>query len=163
MRDNSTKFLNIYSDTAVNRPPSVHCYIKVDKHIDNWKKVTAYSLFGSETYENACVSGTWSGWCQIGGNQIIDDHIEHLETVYSLFKNNISEIGTFKKCKNTTYHFRISGDADPTFGNGHFVAQIMADNTNAVFSALITNKWAGDVWSMIFPSYDSTNFTKKLS
>lgn len=64
MRDNSTKFLNVYSATAANRPPSVHCYIKADKHIDKWKKVTAFSLFGSETYENTCVEGAWSGWYQ---------------------------------------------------------------------------------------------------
>ena len=89
-----------------------------------------------------------------------EDETDHSETVYSLFKNSISHWGNFH---NLTYHFRISGDADPTFGNAHFVAYIMRDNDGAVFSAFIINKWTGDAWSMIFTSYDETNYTKKLS
>lgn len=95
--------------------------------------------------------------------QINVDNTEHIESVYSLFKNNLSDSGPFRKAKNTVYHFRIGGDADPTFGNGHFVGYIMADDANAVFTALIINKWTGDAWSMIFTNYDQTNFVKKLS
>lgn len=95
--------------------------------------------------------------------QINVDNTEHIESVYSLFKNNLSDSGPFKKAKNTVYHFRIGGDADPTFGNGHFVGYIMADGENSVFTALIVSKWTGDVWSMIFTNYDQTNFIKKLS
>lgn len=95
--------------------------------------------------------------------QINVDNIEHRESVYSLFKNNLSDSGPFKKAKNTVYHFRIGGDADPTFGNGHFVGYIMADGENSVFTALIVSKWTGDAWSMIFTNYDQTNFIKKLS
>lgn len=95
--------------------------------------------------------------------QINVDNTEHIESVYSLFKNNLSDVGPFKKAKNTVYHFRIGGDADPTFGNGHFVGYIMADGENSVFTALIVSKWTGDVWSMIFTNYDQTNFIKKLS
>lgn len=96
--------------------------------------------------------------------QINVDTIEHSESVYSLFKNNLSsESGILRKAKNTVYHFRITGDADSIFGNGHFVAFIMADDVYSVISALILSKWTGDAWSMIFTSYDQTNFTKKLS
>jgi len=95
--------------------------------------------------------------------QINVDNTEHIESVYSLFKNNLSDSGPFKKAKNTVYHFRIGGDADPTFGNGHFVGYIMADGENSVFTALIVSKWTGDAWSMIFTNYDQTNFIKKLS
>ena len=95
--------------------------------------------------------------------QINVDNTEHIESVYSLFKNNLSDVGPFKKAKNTVYHFRIGGDADPTFGNGHFVGYIMADGENSVFTALIVSKWTGDAWSMIFTNYDQTNFIKKLS
>ena len=97
---------------------------------------------------------------QADSQMYYEDEIEHLESVYSLFKNSISSWGSFR---NLTYHFRISGDADPTFGNAHFVAYIMRDNDGAVFSAFIINKWTGDAWSMIFTSYDETNYTKKLS
>ena len=97
---------------------------------------------------------------QASSQKYYEDEIEHLESVYSLFKNSISSWGSF--C-NLTYHFRISGDADQTFGNGHFVAYIMRDNAGAVFSAFIINKWTGDMWSMIFTSYDEANYTKKLS
>lgn len=89
-----------------------------------------------------------------------EDDIDHYESVYSLFKNSISSWGDFH---NMTYHFRIAGDSDPTFGNAHFVAYIMSDTDRAVFSAIIISKWTGDVWSMIFTSYDDTNYTKKLS
>ena len=89
-----------------------------------------------------------------------EDDINHYESVYSLFKNSISSWGDFH---NMTYHFRIAGDSDPTFGNAHFVAYIMSDTDRAVFSAIIISKWTGDVWSMIFTSYDDTNYTKKLS
>lgn len=105
------------------------------------------------------------GFTQLNSNiQINVDTIEHSESVYSLFKNNLSsENGIFRKAKNTVYHFRITGDADSIFGNGHFVAFIMADDAYSVISALILSKWTGDAWSMIFTSYDQTNFTKKLS
>lgn len=102
---------------------------------------------------------------QLNSNiQINVDTIEHSESVYSLFKNNLSsESGILRKAKNTVYHFRITGDADSIFGNGHFVAFIMADDVYSVISALILSKWTGDAWSMIFTSYDQTNFIKKLS
>jgi hypothetical protein len=59
------------------------------------------------------------------------------------------------------YHFRISGDADPTFGNGFFTARIT--QLSGVHTAMVTSSWTGDTWSMVFTSYDTTNFTKKLS
>lgn len=89
-----------------------------------------------------------------------EDETDHSETVYSLFKNSILYWGNFR---NLTYHFRISDNADSTFGDGHFVAYIFRDNAGAVFSAFIINKWTGDAWSMIFRSYDDTKYIKKLS
>ena len=89
-----------------------------------------------------------------------EDETDHSETVYSLFKNSISYWGNFH---NLTYHFRISDNADSTFGNGHFVAYIFRDNAGAVFSAFIINKWTADAWSMIFTSYDEAKYIKKLS
>ena len=89
-----------------------------------------------------------------------EDETDHSETVYSLFKNSISYWGNFH---NLTYHFRISDNADSTFGDGHFVAYIFRDNAGAVFSAFIINKWTADAWSMIFTSYDEAKYIKKLS
>lgn len=91
---------------------------------------------------------------------MIDDATEHIESVYSLFRNNISVWGAFK---NLTYHFRIGGNADSTFGNGHFSAYIMRDAAGAVYTAIIISKWLGDVWSMIFTTYDDVKIIKKLS
>lgn len=97
---------------------------------------------------------------QASSQKYYEDETDHSETVYSLFKNSISYWGNFH---NLTYHFRISDNADSTFGNGHFVAYIFRDNAGAVFSAFIINKWTGDAWSMVFTSYDDTNYTQKLS
>ena len=97
---------------------------------------------------------------QAEAHKYIEDETDHSETVYSLFKNSISYWGNFH---NLTYHFRISDNADSTFGNGHFVAYIFRDNAGAVFSAFIINKWTADAWSMIFTSYDEAKYIKKLS
>lgn len=88
----------------------------------------------------------------------INDKIEHIETIHSLLKNNISFFGNFRIL---IYHFRIGGDADPTFGNGYFTAQIT--KLNGVYTAIITSSWTGDTWNIIFTDYDTTKFTKKLS
>ena len=86
---------------------------------------------------------------------MIDDATEHIESVYSLFRNNISVWGAFKNL--------IGGNADSTFGNGHFSAYIMRDAAGAVYTAIIISKWLGDVWSMIFTTYDDVKIIKKLS
>lgn len=102
-----------------------------------------------------------SGLNKLNSNfYMIDDATEHIESVYSLFRNNISVWGAFK---NLTYHFRIGGNADSTFGNGHFSAYIMRDAAGAVYTAIIISKWLGDVWSMIFTTYDDVKIIKKLS
>lgn len=117
-------------------------------------KIGTAALTGGMTDLSSGVNSLYSNF------YMIDDATEHIESVYSLFRNNISVWGAFK---NLTYHFRIGGNADSTFGNGHFSAYIMRDAAGAVYTAIIISKWLGDVWSMIFTTYDDVKIIKKLS
>lgn len=62
MPDNSVLLTNVLTQTASNRPASTHCFVIAFRHMPEWQKIIAYSLFDDSVYIRTKQNNTWNPW-----------------------------------------------------------------------------------------------------